>query len=104
MWQDMWAVRKGNWKLIFNGKDTTGKYSQNPEKSFEMPKFYLANLNDEKPEEINYASKYPNIVKDLNELHTVWANEVFIGSGYKDPTLLNSEKDNLNKEMGTKKL
>ena len=69
-----------------------------------MPKFYLANLNDERPEEINYASNYPNLVKDLNELHKVWAKEVFTGSGYRDPTLLNYENVNSNKEMGTKKL
>ena len=104
MWQDMWAIRKGNWKLIFNGKDTTGKYSENPEKSFEMPKYYLANLNDERPEEINYASKYPNLVRDLNELHKVWAKEVFMGSGDKDPTLFEYESVKSNKKMGSKKL
>lgn len=104
MWQDMWAVRKGNWKLIYNGKDTTGKFSNNPEKSFEMPKYYLANLNDDRPEEINYASKYPNLVNELNELHKVWAKEVFTGSGYEDPTFMNYKNDNLKKEIGTKKL
>ena len=53
MWQGMWAVRKGNWKLIYDGHDTTGKFSIHPEKEFEMPEYYLANLDDEKPEETN---------------------------------------------------
>ena len=39
MWQDMWAVRQGKWKLIYNGHDTTGKFSNHPEKEFEMPEY-----------------------------------------------------------------
>ena len=85
MWQGMWAVRKGKWKLIYQGHDTTGKHSIHPEKEFKMPEYYLANLEDEKPEEINYAFKHPEIVKELNILHETWAKDVFDGSGYENP-------------------
>jgi len=104
MWQDMWAVRKGNWKLIYNGHDTTGKHSTHPEKEFDMPEYYLANLVDENPEEINHALQQPEIVKELNELHQIWAKDVFNGSGYVDPNSVTSKKENVNKTKGTTKL
>ncbi|TLX74365.1 DUF229 domain-containing protein [Labilibacter sediminis] len=85
MWQHMWAVRKGHWKLIYKGHDTTGKFSTHPEKEFHMPEYYLANLEDENPEELNYADKYPDIVEQLSALHEDWALDVFKGSGYPDP-------------------
>jgi arylsulfatase A-like enzyme len=101
MWQEMWAVRKGNWKLIYKGHDTTGKYANHPEKEFSMPDYYLANIEDEKPEEINYATKYPQIVEDLKALHVVWAEDIFKGSGYPDPNLVKETKD-LNTKGSTK--
>lgn len=64
-WQESWAVRKGNWKLIYKGIDTTDKFSGHLIKDREMPIYYLAKLDDTKPEEINYAMKYPNIEKEL---------------------------------------
>jgi arylsulfatase A len=85
MWQEMWAVRKGKWKLIYKGHDTTGKHSTHPEKEFLMTTFYLANLEDEHPEEINYATAFPDIVKELHQLHKTWAKDVFKNSGYPDP-------------------
>ena len=102
MWQEMWAVKKGNWKLIYEGHDTTGKFSNHPEKEFDMPKYYLANLNDEKPEEINHADKFPQIVKELIALHEIWAQDVFEGSGYKDPNKF--EEIKIKKGKGTTKL
>ncbi|WP_346880947.1 sulfatase-like hydrolase/transferase [uncultured Algibacter sp.] len=105
MWQHMWAVKKGPWKLIYKGYDTTGKYSNHPEKEFEMPEYYLANLEDENPEEINHADEHPEIVKTLENLHKVWAEDVFKDSGYTDPNTLNSaENANNTKGKGTKKL
>jgi len=103
MWQDMWAVRKGKWKLIYNGHDTTGKHSLHPEKEFDMPEYYLANLDDEHPEEINHASEQPEKVKELLALHKTWAKDVFTESGYEDPnTIRNTENDS--KIKGTTKL
>jgi len=102
MWQEMWAVRKGNWKLIFKGHDTTGKFSQHPELSFEMPEYWLANLDEVNPEEINYAADYPKIVNELKQLHEVWALDVFKDSGYPDPNMV---KDGVkNESKGSKKL
>ena len=104
MWQEMWAVRKGKWKLIYKGHDTTGKYSKHPEKEFLMPEYYLANLEDENPEEINYALKYPEIVKELTQLHEHWAVDVFKGSGYSDPNKT-KKSESLNKNLkGSTKL
>jgi len=85
MWQHMWAVKNGDWKLIYKGHDTTGKYSEHPEKDFFMPEYYLARLNDENPEEINYADSHPEIVEELKLLHEKWSDDVFTGSGYPDP-------------------
>jgi len=104
MWQDMWAVRKDNWKLIYNGHDTTGKYSTHPEKEFDMPDYYLANLEDEHPEEINHVTEQSEIVKELLALHQTWAKDVFKDSGYQDPNTVNSNKENINTIKGTTKL
>ncbi|WP_298535627.1 sulfatase-like hydrolase/transferase [uncultured Algibacter sp.] len=105
MWQHMWAVRKGKWKLIYKGYDTTGKYSNHPEKPFEMPEYYLANLDEDTPEETNHASKYPEIVLELKTLHDDWAIDVFKNSGDIDPNQMSIEnKYNKSKPKGTKKL
>ena len=104
MWQGMWAVRKGNWKLIYDGHDTTGKFSIHPEKEFEMPEYYLANLDDEKPEEINYSLKEPKILKELLALHQSWAKDVFEGSGYPDPNSAEGKEEKIIKTKGTTKL
>ncbi|MCD6354304.1 MAG: sulfatase-like hydrolase/transferase [Prolixibacteraceae bacterium] len=102
MWQNMWAVRKGNWKLIYKGHDTTGKYSNHPELNFEMPEYWLANLDDENPEEINYAGKHPEIVNELIQLHEKWAKDVFEGSGYPDPNKM--EENQTKQKKGSTKL
>ncbi len=102
MWQDMWATRKGDWKLIYNGYDTTGKYSEHPEKEFEMPEYYLANLKDDHPEETNYANKHPEIVKELRVSHDDWAVNVFKDSKYDIP-IPNIKISNA-PSKGTKKL
>jgi arylsulfatase A-like enzyme len=102
MWQEMWAVRKANWKLIFKGHDTTGKYSDHPELSFKMPEFWLANLNDTNPEEINYAKDHPEIVNELIDLHEEWAAEVFLNSGYPDPNKVSAQEER--KTKGSTKL
>ena len=84
-WQESWAVRRGNWKLIYKGQDTTDKFSGHPIRDRKMPEYFLAKLDDTNPEEINYALKYPDVVKELLQLHQAWANEVFEKSGYTDP-------------------
>jgi hypothetical protein len=69
-----------------------------------MPEYYLANLEDEHPEEINHASQHPEIVKELNDLHKIWAKDVFKDSGYEDPNSVTGKKESLLKTKGTKKL
>lgn len=76
-WEDQWAVREGRWKLIVKGRDTTGKFSNHMEKEEEMESPYLADLEAENPEEVNYASAHPEIVERLTRLHEEWAADVF---------------------------
>ena len=75
MWQDQWAVREGDWKLIGNGRDTTGLGSKHAPRK-QMGEIYLANLADERPESINHATSRPDIVSRLRESHESWLREV----------------------------
>ena len=75
MWQDQWAVREGDWKLIGNGRDTTGLQSRHAPRK-EMGEFYLANLSDEPPESINHAADRPSVVARLKKLHEEWLASV----------------------------
>ena len=65
-WQNQWAVRDGDWKLIgrkgrkANSKETVTLHS----------------LTDEQPEVTNYAQKKPEIVARLRQLHEDWARDV----------------------------
>ena len=76
-WEDQWAVRDGRWKLIVKGRDTTGKFSNHIEKEEDMESPYLADLEAENPEEVNFASQYPEIVERLYKLYEKWSAEVF---------------------------
>ncbi|XOV92424.1 MAG: sulfatase-like hydrolase/transferase [Bacteroidota bacterium] len=75
-WRGQWAVRQGKWKLIVKGRDTTGKFSTHPEKEEQMESPYLANLEDENPEELNYASEFPEVVERLTNLYNSWYESV----------------------------
>ncbi len=65
-WQERWAVREGDWKLIRNrsGKDGDDVLT-------------LYNLADEKPEARDYAKDKPDLVRRLNRLHAEFAKDVF---------------------------
>ena len=58
-WQNRWAVRKEDWKLIQQGKNV-----------------FLGNLSDAEPERKNYAEEEPGLVKELRALHEAWAREI----------------------------
>jgi arylsulfatase A len=75
-WRNQWAVIDGKWKLIINGRDTTGEFSEHIQKEEKMESPYLANLEDENPEEKNYASEHPEIVAQLTNLLRTWAEDV----------------------------
>ncbi|MHC4271611.1 MAG: sulfatase-like hydrolase/transferase [Planctomycetota bacterium] len=59
-WEDSWAVREGDWKLI--GKEQWG--------------FFLGNLAHKKPESKNYIKEKPETVERLTKLHKEWLEEV----------------------------
>jgi arylsulfatase A len=67
-WEEGWAVREGNWKLIVgNSKGLEDAKVDGP---------YLANLADERPEAKNHAAEHPDVVARLTRLHHEWALEV----------------------------
>ena len=74
----------GKWKLILNGRDTTGEFSPHSQKEKKMETPYLANLNDEHPEEKNYALDHPEIVINLMELIKRWEEDVFLHTSEED--------------------
>jgi arylsulfatase A len=59
-WQDSWALRRGEWKLIGNA-----------EKQLE-----LLNLGEEKPEETNHLEIKAELAAELHALHKAWMKEV----------------------------
>ncbi len=62
-WQQNWAVREGDWKLI----QTRG----NP---------LLVNLAEEQPERKNHAAEQPQRVEQLRAMHEAWAREIAEGT------------------------
>ena len=72
-WQhgDQWAVREGDWKLVFNGPASEHKGRQIP-----AEKVFLGNLSEDLGETKNLANAHPDIVERLTRLHEEWAKEV----------------------------
>ncbi len=72
-WQmgKQWAVRKGDWKLIGNPRDTSNKA-----KLGKSDKLYLVNLKDDVTEMKNLAVKYPEKVKELDSVRDKWINSL----------------------------
>jgi len=66
-----WAVRKGEWKLLGNPRDTSNKAPLTAD-----DKLFLANLSDDPTEMKNYAKEHPEIVAALFKLHQQWVNDV----------------------------
>lgn len=66
-----WVVRKGPWKLIGNVNEPMGKA-----KKTDLPKLFLANLNDDISEQNNLAESNPKKLDELLELHKTWLNSV----------------------------
>ncbi len=74
-WQPQWAVRQGDWKLIGNGRDTTGLESKHAPRE-EIGELYLANLADDPPESKNHLKDQPEVVGRLRKLHEDWLKRV----------------------------
>lgn len=83
-WRNQWAVIDGKWKLILNGRDTTGEFSTHEQKDEKMESPYLANLDDEHPEEKNYALEHPEMVKHLMELIDLWEEDLLLHTSAED--------------------
>ena len=59
-----WVVRKGNWKLLGNCRDTSNKGILTKQDR----KLFLANLKEDPSESKNLAQDHPEIVKQLLEI------------------------------------
>lgn len=66
-----WAVRKGEWKLLGNPRDTSNKAPLTAN-----DKLFLVNLSDDPTEMKNFAKEHPDIVTALLKLHQQWVTEV----------------------------
>ena len=59
-WQNRWAVRQGDWKLI----GTRNRKGED--------RLTLHQLTGENPEKKNSAGEHPGLVKRLHSLHKTW--------------------------------
>ena len=66
-WQNNWAFRKGDWKLIRK----KGRWEGARER------FWLYSLAGDQPETHDYAKQEPEKVKHLREMQERWQKEVF---------------------------
>ena len=66
-----WVVRKGPWKLIGNVNEPLGKAEK-----INMPKLFLANLDDDISEQNNLAESNPKMLNELLKLHKSWLQSV----------------------------
>ncbi|MCC5931690.1 MAG: sulfatase-like hydrolase/transferase [Cyclobacteriaceae bacterium] len=66
-----WAVRNGDWKLLGNPRDPTGKL-----RFTEDDAFYLVNLKMDSTESKNLSEEFPDKLKELKDLHYNWLEGV----------------------------
>ncbi|TAJ13474.1 DUF229 domain-containing protein [Marinilabiliaceae bacterium JC017] len=71
VWQlgTQWSARKDNWKLVGNPVDHTEKGDS---LDMEKDRLFLCNLDEDISEMHNYASEYPDKVKELTGLYLDW--------------------------------
>jgi arylsulfatase A-like enzyme len=82
MWQENWAVREGDWKLIRHKPKKDGTEVRT-----------LHNLSEPHPEVRDHAADKPDLVKHLQALHDEFANDVF--AGQKGPRVKRDSKRKL---------
>lgn len=63
-----WAVRQGDWKLLGNPTDPSGKYPIRGEQD----QLFLVNLDQDVSEKDNLATLYPEKVEELIKLYLEW--------------------------------
>lgn len=65
---DQWAVRKGDWKLIYKAVDVRpGNYRQEIE-----DEYFLSNIKEDPSETVNYSKSHPRIVQELKKERKEW--------------------------------
>ncbi len=67
---DEWAVRQGEWKLINNAIDVKPN-----DKNETIKGLFLSNLSKDSTESVNFAEKYPKKVAELQKLRDAWADK-----------------------------
>lgn len=69
--EQQWAVREGNWKLIANPRDPTNKAPLTP-----ADKLFLVDLSKDVSELTNRAKDHPDVVQRMSALHQKWWADV----------------------------
>ncbi|NND32353.1 MAG: sulfatase-like hydrolase/transferase, partial [Saprospiraceae bacterium] len=69
-----WAIRKGDWKLLYDPQDTSLKRNAPENRADDL--YYLVDLSSDIGEQNNLALKYPEIVKEMKDLHFSYLQEV----------------------------
>ena len=65
---DQWAVRKGDWKLIYKAVDVRpGNYRQEIE-----DEYFLSNIKEDPSETVNYSKSHLRIVQELKKERKEW--------------------------------
>ncbi len=68
-----WAVRKGDWKLLFDPLDTTEKRHPAPNREEDI--YFLVKLSQDPGEKTNLAKGDPAKVRELKQIHDAWAKQ-----------------------------
>ena len=68
-----WAVRQGDWKLLFDPADTSNGRDFPPNQPEDM--HFLVNLATDIGEQHNLAAQYPQKVRELTEIHERWVKD-----------------------------
>jgi arylsulfatase A-like enzyme len=66
-----WAVREGSWKLLGNPKDPSDGHNDFLEDSL-----FLTNLETDPSESENLATRFPERVDQLKQLHDRWLSGI----------------------------
>ncbi|MGC8642099.1 MAG: sulfatase-like hydrolase/transferase [Isosphaeraceae bacterium] len=66
-----WAVRRGDWKLIGNPRDTSRS-----DRSAPLAPLFLSNLAEDLGETRNHAGDHPELVRELRQIHEQWLHRI----------------------------
>lgn len=74
-WQHRWAVRKGDWKLLYKPLDPL-LYKDDPWRALpEKDSLFLVNLKEDIGEKTNVANENPEVVSELKTVYNEWLLE-----------------------------